>query len=849
MRRFLTLLACAFVMEHLAAQAPIKAVEYWFDTDHNTIQSIATNSATINLSNAMLNTASLSVGRHTVHLRMREDIPGNNGVRYSGVVSRPFQKLHSAPWQIVAVRYWMSGDPQPQDMQYKYFDTPQTTINYMSALDMCAFTFESYPHTGQLKVQLLDNHGQWSVVESRTVTITGPGVLVVEDITANSAAFCPGETYTFTANSFSGAGYATPTNFTWTIPQGNGWSAAPSTGASIAVIVGTAQGSISVISHNACDSSTSVSFAVALPDVPNISVSDVQPGEVCPNASNLTYAVTPDNTTWTYAWSGPAGWTFTGNAATMSASTGANPAAGNISITASNACGQAGNTVTIPVLITPAPAIAGSITGPDTLCEGSSATYQVAPISNATGYLWSDSGDTTTSASITAGATDFSITVQGVNACGIAGPTSQPFAVVVTPSPGTVSINGLGESCVGDDVSYVAEPLIPGAAYSWTWPSGFENMVQAGNSLTGTLGPDALSGDVLVNINTPACGLIMSTLEVAVSDVPDLQGNAIEGSAAVCEGSDGNYTLSAVAGAEQYVWTWPGGTISSVLPSTSLTFGAESGQVSVVAQNSCGLSVPATFAVEVDAPPQQPVIIGDTIVCNAGSTIFSVAEVQGESYTWSDGNTTLVGDSITVIGSGNWTVAATNGGACPSATALAQVIFEQVVAESITGDSVITEPGTYVYSVVPDLSGSVSYEWHIPFFAEGSSVGGTINLFVDTAGLDTLCVVALGTYCPNDTACMSVLIDSSVDAGEAGSPMNGWRIYPVPSRGIITVNLETSNLAAIDLIVENALGERVNTMQVQRTNTIWDLSLLANGTYFLRRTDRPTEVRKLLIQH
>ena len=845
MKPIISLMVALLLSAQAIAQAPMTSVEYWFDTDIDPILSIPTNSATIDLSNAIFNTDGLAVGPHTVHLRLREDLPGANGARFSSVVSRPFQKYHTAPWQITAVRYWMSEEPVPQDMHYLWFDEPLDSINYNSWLEMCDFA----PQTGYLKLQLRDNHGQWSVVEERPVTINNPGLLELQNITANSTTFCPGESYTFTANSFSGTGYATPTSFTWTIPQGNGWSAMSSTGSSIQVIIGTAPGVLSVVSHNACGSSLSVSLPITLPTLPNITVSDAQPAQACANTNNLTYAVTPDNSTWTYAWSGPAGWNFTGNDATMVASTGANPAAGNISITANNACGQVGNTVTIPVTITPEPGTPGAISGPGTLCEGSSGSYQVGSVANADTYLWS-TGATTNPVTVVVGGADFNISVQGVNACGIAGSASPLFEVEVTPLPGVIAITGPTQNCVGDEASYMAEPIIEGATYGWTWPSGFTDMVQSGNGLAGNIGPDALSGVIAVDVSVPACGSIAATLDVAVSDVPEMQSNSLQGPLAVCEGTSGSFSLDVVPEAEGYVWSWPGGTTTSLQPNVDLSFGTLGGPVTVVAQNGCGFGAPANLNVAVVSAPEIPVITGDTQLCQSDQNLLQVATViPGETYVWS-GLVVDTASSVVVSSEGELTVSAYTTSTCSSAHDTVQVTVDDLSLTSIDGPIDIYDFGQQTYTAVPVLDDATSYVWNWTGQDIAQIVGGTtgasVTLDFFANGVDTLSVIATSDSCVSDTVVVLV-ISESTGMGATEPEAATWAVMPNPSTGLFVIQAEGANGQPFS--ISNLLGVVLHRGALKGPRTTLDLTGLASGPYTLRRMDRPGEVVTVIIQH
>ncbi|MBK9764413.1 MAG: hypothetical protein IPO87_13910 [Flavobacteriales bacterium] len=159
----------------MAQTANIVGFEYWFDqSDSSRIYVPLAPNATVNLTNQPLNTTGLSLGEHIAHFRLKDVQNGN--VRWSVVTERALTVGQPGPYEIVAIRYWWSNLANPPlgtDMRYKYFDTPQPIIQYNGPLDLCGFPTGSQ----MLKLQLLDNHNQWSSVVTRPVQINPAGAL------------------------------------------------------------------------------------------------------------------------------------------------------------------------------------------------------------------------------------------------------------------------------------------------------------------------------------------------------------------------------------------------------------------------------------------------------------------------------------------------------------------------------------------------------------------------------------------------------------------------------------------------------------------------------------------------
>ena len=147
-----------------------------------------------------------------------------------------------------------------------------------------------------------------------------------------------------------------------------------------------------------------------------------------------------------------------------------------------------------------------------------------------------------------------------------------------------------------------------------------------------------------------------NSISMTVNPIPSTPGS-ITGNTSVCAGSTGNiYSISPVAGATSYNWTVPGdAAIASGAGNTSITitFGSQSGYVSVAAANSCGISSQVNDSVTVTSAPATPgSISGASSVCaSATSKIYSISAVSGaSSYNWTvPGGASITANSDTTI--------------------------------------------------------------------------------------------------------------------------------------------------------------------------------------------------------
>jgi hypothetical protein len=120
---------------------------------------------------------------------------------------------------------------------------------------------------------------------------------------------------------------------------------------------------------------------------------------------------------------------------------------------------------------------------------------------------------------------------------------------------------------------------------------------------------------------------------------------AISGTTTVCSGSGAQtYSISAISGATSYTWSLPNGwSGSSTSTSISATPGinAQSGDIRVTANNSCGSSSEQTLALTVNTPPSAPTDISGTTIINLGQSTTLTASGgsigSGCIYQWGTG--------------------------------------------------------------------------------------------------------------------------------------------------------------------------------------------------------------------
>ena len=244
----------------------------------------------------------------------------------------------------------------------------------------------------------------------------------------------------------------------------------------------------------------------------------------------------------TYIWTLPAGATIVSGAGTSSitVSYSATASSGNISVYASNFCGNS-NTSSLAVQVTPLTDVAGNISGPTAVCQGSTGLiFTVPKITNATSYTWSIpagatiiSGATTNSIVVNLSMSTVTgpITVYGSNSCG-KGAVSPAFILTVNLIPPKATITPTGSNIASSaptgnqwyfsSTSDGAGAAIQGATAQlytptqngWYWtvvtinncisdPSNHNYRLKAGENNRYNLFPVPNDGEFTVEITTP----------------------------------------------------------------------------------------------------------------------------------------------------------------------------------------------------------------------------------------------------------------------------------------------------------------------------------------------------------
>jgi hypothetical protein len=359
--------------------------------------------------------------------------------------------------------------------------------------------------------------------------------------------------------------------------------------------------------------------------------------------SNATYSVGSISGATSYVWTVPAGAEITAGQGTTSITVhfGNSAVSGNISVYGSNSAGN-GTPSSLGITVNPLPAQPGEITGPGSLCSGTSAQYTV---DNTAGIIfnWSvpagatiNFGQGTNSIEVTFGTNSGYIEVSPSNSCGN-GPGRANFITVLTTPLQPAVMEGPEAPCEGSTVNY-AVPNVAGTTFTWSVPNGSSIVSGQGtNSIFMIAGAEP--GEISV---TPAndCGTgPAKTKNIIISTIP-LQPGEISGITEPCQGSTQVYSVDNTAGVE-YSWGVPAGSEiinGSGTNSITVVIGPNSGFIELHAVNACGQSPVRTLYLNVQPLPGWTAFISGPNELDPTLTPTSSYSTTGAAnateYTW-----------------------------------------------------------------------------------------------------------------------------------------------------------------------------------------------------------------------
>jgi hypothetical protein len=352
------------------------------------------------------------------------------------------------------------------------------------------------------------------------------------DFLTNNTSPCVGSSITFTSTSVGA------TSYTWNF----GATATPSVSnlANVPVTyssVGPKTVTLTINSLSGLNTEIKTAYINVI-TIPTAPVSIFGNSTICQGQTAESFFVNTVTDATGYNWSFPAGVSQNtgGNTNAITANFSTTATSGNISVTASNACG-ASSATTKSITVNPLPTQATAITGSNTVCQGvNSVVYTANNLNNGLSFTWS----TPNGANIVAGlntrtitvnydnsATSGTMSVYGTNGCGDGNIRNK--AITVNPLPdaaGSISGSTSNQVCpLSTNINYSITPVANATSYAWVYPAGY-TVASGGASnsifLDATLSA-ANGGIKVVAKNACGDGDTSSVLNVNISGLPTQQ--------------------------------------------------------------------------------------------------------------------------------------------------------------------------------------------------------------------------------------------------------------------------------------------------------------------------------------
>ena len=389
------------------------------------------------------------------------------------------------------------------------------------------------------------------IAANNTATITVSTVPAQPSAITGPVNPCPGPNQVYSVTNVPGVTY------TWVLPAG--WTkTAGGTTNSITVTTTATAGTITVTPSNACGNGTPSTLAVTpvtIPAQPSV-ITGTTP--VCAGSSQ-TYSVT-NVAGLTYTWTFPAGWTQTGGGTTNSVTVTVGTAGGNITVIASNSCGNSPQR-TLAVTVNPMPQ--GSLTANGPLCATGTGTLTWTSTLGTGPFtvVYNDGTANRTQTNVTSGVafnaavnpvtattTYTVVSVTGANGCvRSSGFTGGSATIIVNPAPqGSLAGSSI---CTGGTGRFTFTATSGTGPFTLLISGQTYNGVQSGVPFNANPNPGGTTTYILSSIiDANSCfrttGIAGPNATITVNPTPQgsLSGNTI------CSGGIGEFTFVASSG-------------------------------------------------------------------------------------------------------------------------------------------------------------------------------------------------------------------------------------------------------------------------------------------------------------
>lgn len=465
------------------------------------------------------------------------------------------------------------------------------------------------------------------------------------------------------------------------------------------------------VSNGTCDSTSSVLVTVNPQPVANAGPNK----SIC--AGDSTTIGTPTVAGTTYSWL-----PTTGLSSSTVAQPNASPAATtNYTLTVSNGCGNATNTVTITV--NPQPV---ANTGPNkSICAGDSTTIGTAAVAGVT-YNWSPATGLSSSTVAQPNASPAISTTYTLTASNGACDSTGTVTVTVNQQP--VANAGPNKSICAGDSTLIGTPAVAGMTYSWLPVIGLSSNTEAQ--------PNASPAATITYTLTVTNGGCDSTNTVTVTVNPKPIANAGPDQS-MCLKDSTTIGTPGIAGTT-YSWV-PSAGLSSITAAQPEASPAATTSYTLTASNG---DCSTTDTVVVTVLPEPANAGGPVSICKGDSVTIGTAAVAGTIYNWMPSaglsSTTVAQPKASPAVTRTYTLVASNG-TCSNRDSVTVTVVPKPVA--VAGPDKVICRGDSTSLGTQAIVGMI-YRWspssglNSPYTAEPQASPKSTTVYMLTVGND-----------------------------------------------------------------------------------------------------------------
>lgn len=323
-------------------------------------------------------------------------------------------------------------------------------------------------------------------------------------------------------------------------------------------------------------------------------------------------------------------------------------------------------------------------------------------------------------------------------------------------------------TCTNPSVLLTADGSF-GSSFSW--------YDEDGNNISTYPAVEVFEGgcyDLVVSRDSTGISCSDTTTVCVTEDIADTEIPSLTGPSEICFGDTLSFQSSIIPDYINYTWTFPSGvdviTGGDGFPIVNVVWNSNSpGDVCVVAEGACGVSLPACINVDFQIELDPPTISGENQLCPFDTINYTATVSHSDDYIWS-----IIGDGTLLNGQGSSSIevvwnsagvgqvcASANSDCGPGPISCFPVIIEGLpIAPVIEGPSHFCDLDTLVFTAQSNDPLTNDFIWDIPSCA--SVVGGnnsdTISVLMDLS-CDTvdICVTTIGTCGSGGIGCMTVI--------------------------------------------------------------------------------------------